>query len=79
MQVWREHVRYGLGLNFIQTPYGRGVGHSGEDLDVLSQVQRFPDIDATLVLLVNDGDSGVTGRLFNHLWDEAMRISLGGL
>jgi len=79
MQVWREHVRYGLGLNFIQTPYGRGVGHSGGDLGVSSQVRRFPDINATLVLLVNAGDSGIIGKLFNRLWDEAMRTSLGGL
>ena len=74
-----ESLRYGLGLSFIDTPYGRGVGHSGGDFGVLSQVRHFPDINATLVLLVNGGDSGVIGRLFNRLWDEAMRTSLGGL
>ena len=79
MQEWTEQFRYGLGLNFIETPYGPGVGHSGGDLGVQSRVRHFPDVDATLVLLVNAGDSGVTGRLFNDLWDETMQTALGGL
>ncbi len=79
MQEWTERFRYGLGLNFIETPYGPGIGHSGGDLGVLSQVRHFPDVDATLVLLVNGGDSGVTAKLFHRLWDEAMRTALDSL
>ncbi|UCD19069.1 MAG: beta-lactamase family protein [candidate division WOR-3 bacterium] len=70
---------YGLGLSFIETPYGPGLGHNGSDFGILSEVRHFPDVDATLVLLVNGGDSGVTERLFRHLWDEAMRTALDDL
>ena len=79
MQMWRERARYGLGLNFIQTPYGPGVGHDGADFGVLSRVRHFPDVDATIVLLVNAGNNGVIGDLFDRLWDEAMQTSLDSL
>jgi D-alanyl-D-alanine carboxypeptidase len=79
MQRWRESSHNGLGLNFIETPYGVGIGHSGGDLGIMSQVRHFPGLDATLVLLVNGGDSGVISKLFNRLWDDAMRIALAGL
>jgi CubicO group peptidase (beta-lactamase class C family) len=74
-----KSLRYGLGLHFTETPYGLGIGHNGSDFGVLSEVRRFPDVDATLVLLVNGGDSGITARLFNRLWDEAMQTALGGV
>jgi len=45
----------------------------------LSEVRRFPDSDATLVLLVNAGNNGAIGGLFDRLWDEAMQTSLDGL
>lgn len=77
MQERTECSCYGLGLSFIQTPYGLGVGHDGGDFGILSEVRRFPDADATLVLLVNGGNSGVTERLFNRLWDKAMQTALG--
>lgn len=70
---------YGLGLSFIQTPYGPGIGHAGGDFGIRCQVRYFPDLDATLVLLINGGDSGVTERLFNKLWDEVMGVALGEL
>ncbi|MFC1640378.1 serine hydrolase domain-containing protein, partial [Gemmatimonadota bacterium] len=79
MQEWTESARYGLGLNFIETPYGPGIGHSGGDFGVMSQVRFFPDIDATLVLLMNGGDGGVTARLFRRLWDEVMESALESL
>ncbi|MGD8361395.1 MAG: serine hydrolase domain-containing protein [Gemmatimonadota bacterium] len=79
MQSWGERSRYGLGLNFIETPYGPGIGHSGGDSGALAQVRRFPDRAATLVLLANGGDSGVTDRLFHRLWDEVMDAALSGL
>jgi D-alanyl-D-alanine carboxypeptidase len=79
MQEWRERSRYGLGLNFIETPFGPGIGHSGGDTGVLTQVRRFPELDATLVLLCNGGDGGVPARLFNRLWAEAMEAALSGL
>lgn len=79
MQEWRDRVRYGLGLNYIETPYGPGVGHGGGDVGVRSQVRHFPDLDATLVMLSNGGDDGVPGRLFTRLWDEVMEAALGGL
>jgi D-alanyl-D-alanine carboxypeptidase len=71
-----ESPRYGLGLHFIETPYGLGVGHRGGDVGVLSEVRRFPDLDATFVLLVNGGDGGVTVRLFEGLWEEVMDVAL---
>ena len=79
MQAWRERSRYGLGLNYIETPYGPGIGHSGGDVGVLSQVRHFPDLDATLVLLSNGGDGGVTARVFSRLWEEVMQAALEGL
>jgi D-alanyl-D-alanine carboxypeptidase len=74
-----ESRSYGLGLSFSDTPYGPAVGHRGGDLGVQSEVRRFPDLDATLVLLVNGGDGGITARLFNDLWEEAMAAALEGL
>jgi D-alanyl-D-alanine carboxypeptidase len=79
MQNWGERSRYGLGLNFIETPYGPGIGHSGGDSGALAQVRHFPDRAATLVLLANGGDSGVTDRLFHRLWGEVMDAALSGL
>lgn len=70
---------YGLGLHFRETSYGSGIGHGGGDFGIRSEVRHFADLDATLVLLVNGGDSGVTGRLFDRLWDEAMRVALSDL
>jgi hypothetical protein len=61
---------YGLGLHFLDTPYGPGIGHGGADFGVLCEVRHFPDADATLVLLVNGGDSGIILDLFHHLWEE---------
>jgi D-alanyl-D-alanine carboxypeptidase len=77
MQEWGERSRYGMGLNFIETPFGPGIGHSGGDSGVLDQVRRFPDRDATLVLLSNGGDGGVPARLFNRLWAEVMEVAFG--
>jgi D-alanyl-D-alanine carboxypeptidase len=69
----------GLGLDLMQTPYGTAVGHSGGDVGALSQVRRFPDLGATLVLLVNGGEGGVLSRLFRSLWNDAMEAALGDL
>jgi D-alanyl-D-alanine carboxypeptidase len=79
MQEQTECSCYGLGLHFTETPYGVAIGHGGGDLGVRSEVRRFPDVGATLVLLVNGGDSGVTETLFEQLWDEAMQTALGDL
>jgi D-alanyl-D-alanine carboxypeptidase len=79
MQTWREYVNYGLGLNFIQTAYGPGIGHSGGGTGVQSRVRHFPDVDATLVLLVNAGNNGDMGDLFENLWDKAMETALDNL
>ncbi len=79
MKAWVEPSRYGLGLNYLDTRYGPALGHSGGDVGALAQVRRFPHVDATLVLLTNGGDSGVTDRLFALLWDEAMHAALDGL
>ena len=78
MQEWGT-LRYGLGLNFVETSYGPAVGHTGGDLGAMCQVRHFPDLDATLVLLMNGGDGGVTARLFWRLWDEVLRAVLEGL
>jgi hypothetical protein len=61
------------------SPYGLGVGHSGGNIGVLSEVRRFPDVDATLVLHTNGGDGGVTSGLFDRLWDDAVQTALGDL
>ncbi len=79
MQEWRERSRSGLGLDFIETPFGSGIGHSGGDTGVLTQVRRFPDLDATLVLLSNGGDGGVPAKLFIRLWADVMELALGKL
>ena len=79
MQAWRERSRYGLGLSYIETAYGRGVGHDGGDLGARSQVRHFPDHDATLVLLSNGGNGGDADRLFGRLWEEAVEAALGGV
>lgn len=78
----QEHSRcdcYGLGLSFVKTPYGTGIGHNGGDVGVLSEVRRFPDKEATIVLLVNGGDTGVTEKLFKRLWDEVLKTALGNI
>jgi hypothetical protein len=68
---------YGLGLSLLETPYGVGMGHSGGSFGVQDQVRRFPDLDATLVLLSNGGDAGVPAILFRRLWEEVMDAALG--
>ena len=78
MEAWSEPHRHGLGLSYLDTSYGPAIGHSGGDIGALAQVRYFPDKDATLVLLTNGGDSGVTDRLFGELWAEAMDLALGG-
>jgi D-alanyl-D-alanine carboxypeptidase len=78
MQERTQSPRYGLGLSFLDTPYGPAVGHSGGDMGVLAQVRRFPDLDATLVLLTNGGDGGVPSDLFGRLWEDVMEVALEG-
>lgn len=58
---------------------GIAAGHAGGDTGVRSEVRHFPDVGATIVLLANGGEDGVTGRLFNRLWDEAMLTALDDL
>ena len=55
-----------------------GLGHGG-DLGIRSEVRHFPDLDATLVLLINGGEAGVTGRIFDELWKNAMKAALADL
>jgi hypothetical protein len=70
---------YGLGLHFFETPFGMAIGHSGGDLGVQSWVRRFPDLEATLVLLANAGDGGAMGNLFTSLREEIMEAALDDL
>jgi D-alanyl-D-alanine carboxypeptidase len=77
MQTRTEWERYGLGLHFLETPYGLGIGHSGGSFGILSQIRRFPEQDATLILLSNGGDGGVPAGLFNGLWNELLDMALG--
>ena len=79
MEAPTQSPTHGLGLDLMQTPYGTAVGHSGGDVGALSQVRRFPDLGATLVLLVNGGDGGRVARLFKSLWNDAMKAALGDL
>lgn len=78
MQDWGV-LRYGLGLNYSETPFGPAVGHTGGDFGAMCQVRHFVDADATLVLLMNGGDGGITARLFWRLWEEAMLTALEDL
>jgi D-alanyl-D-alanine carboxypeptidase len=68
---------YGLGLSFIETPYGLGVGHDGGDVGTRTEVRHFSASDATIVLLANGGDAGVPEEVFRRLWDAAIEIALG--
>jgi CubicO group peptidase (beta-lactamase class C family) len=77
METRTESERYGLGLHFLETPYGIGIGHSGGSFGIMSQVRRFPELDATLVLLSNGGDGGVPAEVFGRLWDEVVGEALG--
>jgi D-alanyl-D-alanine carboxypeptidase len=78
MQDWGSS-HYGLGLNLIETPYGPGVGHAGGDLGAMANVRHFPNVDATLVLLMNGGESGVPEDLFWRMWNDVMETALDGL
>lgn len=70
---------YGLGLSFVDTPYGPALGHSGGDLGVTTRVRWFPEVDATVVLLINGGDGGITGDRGRGLWDAATAAALARL
>lgn len=76
MLTWPEGSRYGLGVQYVETPYGRGIGHTGGDTGVLAQVRHFPDAEATIVLLANAGDNGVMSDLFFALWDDVLDAAL---
>lgn len=78
MTAWSEPSRYGLGLGYLQTPYGRAVGHSGGDVGALAQARCFPDSDVTLILLSNGGDGGLPDELFQGLWEDAVVLALEG-
>jgi D-alanyl-D-alanine carboxypeptidase len=69
---------YGLGLGFLDTRWGLAVGHGGSDVGSRAEARRFPDLDATLVLLVN-GAGGALDDLFDRLWEAAMEVALAGL
>jgi D-alanyl-D-alanine carboxypeptidase len=79
MQERTESSFYGLGLSFIETPYGPGLGHDGGDMGILADVRHFPGLGATIVLLANAGNGGLPETLFNQLWDEALRVALEAL
>jgi len=76
MRAHTTSPRYGLGLHFLDTPWGPAIGHSGGDMGVLAQVRHFPERDATIVLLSNGGDGGIPERLFSRLWDEVVAAAL---
>lgn len=79
MQERTESSTYGLGLGFMKTPYGTGLGHNGGDIGIQTEVRHFPDLDATLVLLANAGNGGLPEELFERLWDEAIKKALADL
>lgn len=71
--------RYGLGLHFIETSHSFGIGHRRCHFVIRNDVRHIPDVGATLVLLVNGGEGGVTGKLCNRLWDDVVQATLDGL
>jgi D-alanyl-D-alanine carboxypeptidase len=76
----QDHTRcdcYGLGLSFLDTAYGVGIGHDGGDVGTRTEVRYFPSSDATLVLLTNGGNGGVPDRQFDQLWSEVLTAALG--
>jgi D-alanyl-D-alanine carboxypeptidase len=68
---------FGCGLDIFETDYGNGIGHCGSDFGSLIQVCSFPDRNATIVVLMNAGESGNLGDLFWNLWDEVLNAALG--
>jgi D-alanyl-D-alanine carboxypeptidase len=66
----------GLGLDGIETEYGKAIGRSGDDFGAMIQVWFFPDKKSTIVLLMNGGDSGNLGNLFRNLWNEVLIAAL---
>jgi len=60
----------------FETDYGKGIGHCGSDFGAMIQVCFFPDRNATIILLMNAGESGNLGGLFWNLWSEALSVVL---
>jgi D-alanyl-D-alanine carboxypeptidase len=79
MQKKSECDCYGLGLSLNKTKYGPSIGHGGEDIGSRSEVRRFVDLDATIVLLINAGESGNIGKLYNKLWEKVVQTALEDL
>lgn len=79
MQEWVEEEyplygrsKYGLGLNYWDTPHGYAVGHSGEMFGYLAEMWYFPDKDVTYVMLIN-GSFGKVNEVFDeYVIDEVL-------
>ena len=74
----QHYSGYGLGLSIRDTPYGPAIGHDGASTGTLSLVRHFPNVNATLVILVNAGGGRRTEDAFLRLERDAIREALGG-
>jgi D-alanyl-D-alanine carboxypeptidase len=81
MQEWVEEEdplygrsKYGLGLNYWDTPHGYAVGHSGEMFGYLAEMWYFPDKDVTYVMLINGSFGKVNEVVNEYVIDEALNV-----
>lgn len=67
---WKGFSGYGVGLSFLETPYGTALGHEGDDYGYSSFLFHFPDQDVTVVGFMN-----VTSKPFRELFRDYPAIA----
>jgi CubicO group peptidase (beta-lactamase class C family) len=63
MEGWDGFSGYGVGLSFLETPYGTAMGHEGDGYGYSSFMFHFPDQDVTVVGFMN-----VTSKPFRDVF-----------
>jgi len=53
LEGWNNFSRYGVGLAFLETPYGTAFGHEGDRYGFSSFMFHFPGRDVTVVGFMN--------------------------
>lgn len=78
-----DFAGYGLGIESWDTPWGRGLGHTGQRFGYLARVHWFPERDITMVLLVNASslssptDDNLTGLVYDQLSPNLLATAVG--
>jgi len=67
-------TRYGLGLMYIETDHGVGIGHYGNVYGFTGLDYHFPDDDITLSIMINGYSAKINDmiygeEIFNHLFN----------